>query len=627
MTTLTANEVFRDYNTDGVPASGKHKPVKAEIREYLTDRVESSLAGALPTAGGNMTGPLGFDAPGGRLDDVSAIAGDPTTFWTEYFTNPGDGIVHRLNRLLVGVAAQTSSDTPPTDMDWLEVLIGTTTRNGQLAAISSIGGLAVLGAARTSDFRSWAGSASGGSQGVTGFGWNDDVTPATTPIAVGAEFRGFRKAAVAGITLGAQISAANQGSTVDSTTAAPIVSGTTAALLLTNGPGPSGYANPISAGLIFGADTSYMRKGIVFDAVALDPALGGGGAGIAIEVARSQSVRWLNSGGTVDAEMWGDSNGFTVAADVRAGANLANYITLTGSASTQPVLSVNGSGADLDLMIQAKGVGTVISRKTDAAVSSVSIAAQLRHSLSSGTAAAGMGVGQNFVIVNASSINKIVATQEAITTGVVNGSENADLVWKLMASGAAATEMARLKSTGYLFVGPAVADAGVVPAKLIATVQGAAVSLSNSATTAQSIFASANDTLAVLAATTYRFRAKLSFNTGATTHTTAFGFGGTATFTSIEYLSQAISSAANTLATPQMRRVSAAASTVLTATSAAVTTDIWLEGIMRINGAGTIIPQITFSAGPTGTCETAINSFIELEPIGSNTIAAVGNWS
>lgn len=168
---------------------------------------------------------------------------------------------------------------------------------------------------------------------------------------------------------------------------------------------------------------------------------------------------------------------------------------------------------------------------------------------------------------------------------------------------------------------------GVLVAKQIATVQGSAVALTNNITSAQSIFAAANDTLILAANTSYRFKARLVFNTGSTSHTTAFGLGGTATFTSIHYNSLATSSAADTLATPQMRRVSAATASILTAASTAVTTDILLEGVLRINGAGTIIPQVTFSAGPTGTCETAVNSFFEIEPIGTDTVAAIGNWS
>jgi len=167
----------------------------------------------------------------------------------------------------------------------------------------------------------------------------------------------------------------------------------------------------------------------------------------------------------------------------------------------------------------------------------------------------------------------------------------------------------------------------VVTTKQIATVQGSPVALSNSISTAQSIFAAANDALTVAASTSYRFRARLAFNTGATSHTTAFGFGGTATFTSCNYDSIATSSAAGTLSTPQMARWAVATASVVTAASTAVTTDIILEGIIRINGAGTVIPQVTFSAGPTGTCETALDSYFELEPIGSNTVAAIGNWA
>jgi hypothetical protein len=159
----------------------------------------------------------------------------------------------------------------------------------------------------------------------------------------------------------------------------------------------------------------------------------------------------------------------------------------------------------------------------------------------------------------------------------------------------------------------------------IVTVQGSDVSLTNNITTAQSVFASANDAITLLASTTYRFRARLMIATGTTTHTTAFGFGGTATFTNIHYRSLLWSGTSGTINTtaPSKLDVSAATATVLNATSGAAFTEIEIEGVMRVNGAGTVIPQITFSAGPTGTCAVKVNSFIEFEPIGSNTVAAV----
>lgn len=240
------------------------------------------------------------------------------------------------------------------------------------------------------------------------------------------------------------------------------------------------------------------------------------------------------------------------------------------------------------------------------------------------------------VLRNAANLNAIV---ESVTAGTLTARFElvaGSAVWQFKTNSTLTLPTATLTTAaantvefdGKVFYANAVASSRqVVTTKQVATVQGTAVALSNSSTSAQNIFAAANDTLTVAASTSYRFRAKLSFNTGATTHITSFSLGGTATFTNIEYVSNATSTAANTLGTPQMRRVTTAAAAALTATSVAVTTDIWIEGVMRINGAGTIIPQVTFSAGPTGTCETAINSFFELEPIGSDTVAAVGNWA
>lgn len=173
----------------------------------------------------------------------------------------------------------------------------------------------------------------------------------------------------------------------------------------------------------------------------------------------------------------------------------------------------------------------------------------------------------------------------------------------------------------------AASQRGVAPSKQIVTVQSAAVALSNSSTAVQNIFAAANDALTVAVSTAYRFRALIMLNTGATSHATSFGFGGTATFTSCNYISSALSSAANTLGTPQTRRASVATAIAVAAASTAVTTTFWVDGILRVNAAGTIIPQVTFDAGPTGTCEVALDSFFELWPIGSDTMVSVGPWA
>lgn len=154
------------------------------------------------------------------------------------------------------------------------------------------------------------------------------------------------------------------------------------------------------------------------------------------------------------------------------------------------------------------------------------------------------------------------------------------------------------------------------------------VTLSNSSTSAQNLFPSASDTLTVYANTTYLFEAMLDIGTGTTTHTKAFGFGGTAVFGSCKYMSILFSGAATTITTTQSTLdVAAATATVLNATSADATAKILLRGIFRITTAGTIIPQITFSAGPGSTCVLKANSYFKAVPVASNTATFVGNWA
>lgn len=257
--------------------------------------------------------------------------------------------------------------------------------------------------------------------------------------------------------------------------------------------------------------------------------------------------------------------------------------------------------------------------------------------------------GTNASSASITAFNNITGYTAAGATGTTSTnlvfSTNPTLSYLVLAAGTATAGQEPLKFTsgtnlttaeagaveydGKVFYATSVASSRQIIASPQVVVVGATpVSLSNSSTSAQNVFAAANDTLTLDAATTYFFEAFLYISTGTTTHTTAFGFGGTATFTSILYFSELISSAATTIATAaSYLEVVAATATVLNATSAAATTKIKLHGAMRINAGGTIIPQITFSAGPTGTCQVNTNSFFRIWPVGSNTVEAVGNWS
>src|SRR3990167_8306556 len=101
------------------------------------------------------------------------------------------------------------------------------------------------------------------------------------------------------------------------------------------------------------------------------------------------------------------------------------------------------------------GIGTtgpdrkLHSEVSDAVTNAVTYAARLTH-ITSGTPAAGIGVGLEFEVETTADNNEIGAFIEAITTDITGGSEDFDLVFKTMAGGAAAGERLRGLSTGLL---------------------------------------------------------------------------------------------------------------------------------------------------------------------------------
>jgi hypothetical protein len=359
---------------------------------------------------------------GGTWTDTTSVAGNAGTFYLgNYFGfTGGTGVVDRFNRVFIGPATVSSSDlatTPPylpTTKCWLDSLTGLAFIGAaQLGILSTTGELAVVGAARTSDFRTWAGSASSGSEGLTGVGVNDDtlslatngttasgnatlhfasvpayvingmlimdstspsVIPAATTvlsttsttvvmsanatgagvgsgntiifgatsIAAGIVGLVFRLAGAGGETLN-QFDANNGGSLIDE---APFTSntGATYALGLTSGAYPSLVANsPTAACYIASGGTKPFRKGFLFFDGAFDTALGAGGQGVAAEMRRGHSYRWLNSGGTTDAEFWGDALGLNIVGTTTnnsaAAGTVGEYISASVAAASPSSLT------------------------------------------------------------------------------------------------------------------------------------------------------------------------------------------------------------------------------------------------------------------------------------------------
>jgi hypothetical protein len=132
-------------------------------------------------------------------------------------------------------------------------------------------------------------------------------------------------------------------------------------------------------------------------------------------------------------------------------------------------------------------------------------------------------------------------------------------------------------------------------------------------------------------ATAYRFRGRLicTYTASISAVTTALLFGGTATLTFITYEANWRTTAANAAAAANAIRAASADSVnthVGTGTSSANDVDVWVEGVILVNAAGTLVPQLTFSGTETVATVKA-GTFFELMPIGPNTGLTLGNWS
>ena len=167
---------------------------------------------------------------------------------------------------------------------------------------------------------------------------------------------------------------------------------------------------------------------------------------------------------------------------------------------------------------------------------------------------------------------------------------------------------------------------GVAMANMFAIVPAGGFALSTAAGV-QSCFPAATDVWTLAANTSYFFEGTyyITKSTNAVTTALAFALGGGASITSIAYDVISHAAAVNTTATANNSTyVTQVASTVVTISTAAATL-IRFRGIIRMNAGGTVTPQINFSATAAGSPTMAANSWIRFAPIGTDTVASVGN--
>jgi hypothetical protein len=182
---------------------------------------------------------------------------------------------------------------------------------------------------------------------------------------------------------------------------------------------------------------------------------------------------------------------------------------------------------------------------------------------------------------------------------------------------------------GHTLSQPNVIDVGGIEDTEQFVVLSANYTLANVLTAVPLFNATAAGALTVAAATTYFFEAEFDITgLSGSAHTISFTLGGTATYTSVKYVAHRVdTSTALATASAWTDQVIAVA-TVTALTAASVTTTIFaarMRGVIRVNAAGTVIPQISQLTASLAAVVSA-NSWIRLWPAGSNTVTSFGNW-
>jgi hypothetical protein len=184
---------------------------------------------------------------------------------------------------------------------------------------------------------------------------------------------------------------------------------------------------------------------------------------------------------------------------------------------------------------------------------------------------------------------------------------------------------------GVVFYGTATdGDRGVVATEqFIALVSDY---IANDSASAQKVFNSpTNGAITLDAGTTYMMEGVyyITRALGSNSHTLGVLFALGGSLTSITYTADTTSTA--TYALGAVSRFYNTAAGLLTVTAASTDTTenitVIIRGMVRTNTAGTFTPQIQYSSAPGGAPTILKNSYFRMTPVGTSTVASVGNWS
>ena len=134
----------------------------------------------------------------------------------------------------------------------------------------------------------------------------------------------------------------------------------------------------------------------------------------------------------------------SVTTDVTGGAEIFDIVfkNMTAGATAAEVARITGGGV-------LSSTGGVNAKKEDSGTTTVISPLSVTRT-SSGTPAAGIGAGLDFVVETAAANNEIGAVLKAVTTDVSSTAEDFDLTFNLMEGGSTAAEKMRLESNGNL---------------------------------------------------------------------------------------------------------------------------------------------------------------------------------
>lgn len=150
-----------------------------------------------------------------------------------------------------------------------------------------------------------------------------------------------------------------------------------------------------------------------------------------------------------------------------------------------------------------------------------------------------------------------------------------------------------------------------------------------SQTAAQALFNQTGATagsLTLPASQTYWFEGFFSLSSlSASSGSFGFALGGTANLTAINWMSLANKATLATQVAWQGTWNASAANTALTAANTNTVGAAYVKGTFTMTTTGTVIPQV--SQGNAAAAVVGVGSWFRFVPVGSNTVAQVGNWS